>query len=108
MDAQDYPIRHFATMVEFAAELKALPAQVLDHGYSYESFGSWSAIVRCRGVALRILFDGKEGELLVQRSTSRKAPYDWEAPSWRRAIGSGEALPTREMVNALRSVAGAG
>ena len=107
MDPQDYPIRHFSQMAEFATELKSLSAHVLDHGYSYDAFGSWSAIVRYRGVPARVMFDGKEGELLVQRSASTNAPYDWEAPCWQRAVRSGEDLPTREIVDAIRSVAAA-
>jgi hypothetical protein len=108
MDEQDYPIRHFVWMGEFAAELKSLPAQILDHDYSYESFGSWSAIVRHRGVPFRVLFDGKDGKLLVQRSTSPNAPYAWEAPSWQRVIRPGDDLAAREMADAVRSVASAG
>jgi Tfp pilus assembly protein PilO len=86
MHPQDYPIRHFSQMAEFASGLKSLPA-----------------IVCYRGVPVRVVFDGEEGELLVQRSTSRKAPDDWEAPR-RRAIRSTEDLPTKELVDAVCSV----
>ena len=102
MDERDYLIRHFAQMVEFATELKALPAEVLHHTYSYESFGSWSAIVRYRGNPFRIVFDGKEGELIVQRANGSKAPYSWQNPFWQRATLSGNNIPTHEIVAAIR------
>jgi hypothetical protein len=86
MDAPDYPIRHFARMADFAAALKPLPAQVLEHSYSYESFGSWWATIRYRGMFFRVVFDGKEGRLAVQRSVSREAPHVWGSAVWEHAI----------------------
>lgn len=107
MDPQDFPIRHFSQLAEIAAELKALPAQVLDHGYSYQSFGSWSTVMRYRGILIRVLFDGKEGELRLQRSASVKPPYDWADASWRRAVDSAADIPVRELLDAIRTM-GAG
>ena len=77
MEPQEYPIRHFEEMARLATALRDLPAQVMDHEYSYEAFGSWSTIVRVKGVRLRVIFDGKEEEYSLQRSLSREPPDDW-------------------------------
>jgi hypothetical protein len=74
VDAQDYPIRHFEEMLALSKMLKALPAQVLEHHYSYQSFGSWQATIRCKGIGYRLSFDGKEGLIALERSESRKPP----------------------------------
>jgi hypothetical protein len=84
MDDQDYSISHFEQMVRLAIALKALPAQVLDHSYSYESFGSWTTTLRLGGHPLRLLFDGKEREYRLEESTARRAPYSWNMV-WRAA-----------------------
>jgi hypothetical protein len=107
MESQDYPVLHFSQMAEFASALKALPAQVLEHDYSYEAFGSWSMAVRYRGVPLRVVFDGKDGHVSVQRSASRNAPYVWEAPTWEQAVGP-DALRLRDLVEVVRTIAAAG
>jgi hypothetical protein len=37
---------HFQEMDRLVTMLKGLPAQVLDHDYSNESFGTWSMTIR--------------------------------------------------------------
>jgi hypothetical protein len=108
MESQDYPVLHFSRMAEFASALKALPAQVLEHDYSYEAFGSWSMVVRDRCVLLRVIFDGKQRHVAVQRSTSRKAPYVWETPGWEQAVGPEDGSLLRVLVEAVRTSAMAG
>jgi hypothetical protein len=83
MEPQDYPIRHFEALAAFATALKAVPAQILDSAYSYESFGSWSITLRCKGITLRAVHDGRDREVTLQRSRTRKPP-------WRRTIASSE------------------
>ena len=82
LEAQDYPIEHFELMRQLALALKDLPAQIQDHGYSYESFGSWYVVVRCKGVYWRFGLDGKEGMFFLQRSSSRKPPHHWSGVDW--------------------------
>ena len=56
--------------------------------------------LRCKGRAVRVLWDGKEGELVVERADSRKAPYHWQSvASWASKTGdvlSAEVLETVE------------
>jgi hypothetical protein len=101
MDAQDYPIRHFEYMAKFAAELKEIPAQVLEHEYRYDAFGSWLLVVRCKGVPLRVVFDGKEGEYRIERSASLEMPYRWENESWRHPRGSDSEADRANLIAAI-------
>ena len=104
MDAQEYPLQHFQQMMELAAGLKSLPAQVLDHSYSYEAFGSWWLTLRLKGVVFRIARDGREEELVLQKSKTRKPPYDWEVPISRQQIATGHTIALRDVIDALRAV----
>ena len=88
-------------MVQLATGLKAMPAQVLEHTYSYESFGSWAMIIRYRGQPFRILFDGKEHEYLLERSTSREQPYRWQRLSWHKHVSPTDEISVPEIVSAI-------
>jgi hypothetical protein len=105
MEPQDYPIRHFEALAALATALKTLPAQVLDSTYSYESFGSWSITLRCKGITLRAVHDGRDREVSLQRSRTRKPPHEWEEPLWRRPLDSGE-LDTELQSEIVRTLDG--
>jgi hypothetical protein len=104
MDAQDYPIRHFEQMTRLAIRLKAVPAQVLEHTYSYDSFGSWTITLRCMGRALRFTFDGRHRECVLERTGNRQPPYAW-SPVWRRASSPDEDLSGQDVVEAIERAA---
>jgi hypothetical protein len=101
MDSQDFPIRHFDQIGRLAAGLKAVPAHVLEHTYSYESFGSWAMTIRCRGQAFRVVFDGKEHEYLLERSTSRERPYRWQRLPWQKRVSPTDDICVSEIVSAI-------
>jgi hypothetical protein len=105
MDAHDYSIRHFEDMARFATALKALPAQVLEHSYSYDSFGSWWTVVRCNGFPLRVVFDGRDRELVLEASEARKPPYTWGVAVWRKTTAPGESAIGEELLAAIREAA---
>jgi hypothetical protein len=86
MEAQDYPVAHFNGMERLALALKALPAQLLEHQYSYESFGSWWVVLKHKGQAAQVAFDGRDGHLGLRRSADRKPPYSYGAA---HTIGEG-------------------
>jgi hypothetical protein len=90
MDPQDYPIRYFESLIPLATALKAVPAQVLEVHYDYAGFGSWVIVLRCKGITLRAVFDGKEFEASLQRSSQRKYPHEWQEPLWRKHHASSE------------------
>jgi hypothetical protein len=108
MEEQDFPIGHFESMARLATNLKAVPVQVLEHGYHYEAFGSWSLVVRCKGTPLRVVFDGREAEYRIERSTSRKNPYRWEQPVWRHASGSDSDGDRANLLTAIVRLSAAG
>src|SRR5262245_45924260 len=101
MDPQDYPIRHFQEMERLGTVLKSLPAQVLNHDYCYESFGSWSMTIRYKGCHLRLIFDGKEREYRLEKSATRKPPYSWSSV-WNRADLSQNAAASA-IIEAIRA-----
>ena len=103
MDDQDYPIRHFEQMVSLANALRAWPAQILEHRYYYETMGTWVTVLRYRGVPIKLAFDGREGEVQLQRSASRKPPYDWH-DAGRAAVDSPENLSAEQLFAAVREI----
>ena len=105
MDSQDYPIRHFQQVAELARRLKTLPAQVEEHSYSYSSFGSWVTVVRCKGVRLRVVFDGRESDYSIQRSSTREPPDVWGETLWRQDVKPGVDFPEDDLVAAIAKCA---
>lgn len=101
MDGHEYPRRHFRDMEGIAGALQSLPAQICSHLYSYESFGSWWTIVLCKGVRLRIVFDGRDCEYRLERSTSRQSPEEWCETGWRRTADSDAGPPVVEIARAV-------
>jgi len=97
MDAQDYPIRHFEHMTLLASSLKSLSAQVIEHQYHYDSFGSWLIVLRTKGVRLRLSFDGKESAYSIERSDARKPPDTWVERRW-LDLPSGDSFPLPSLV----------
>lgn len=89
MESQDYPIVHFEAMVRLATALKALPAQILEHEYSGEVFGSWYLTFRHQGIVSQLTYDGREDQLLLRRSSDRKRPYCFGAEL---RVGSGTGI----------------
>jgi hypothetical protein len=84
MEEPEYPLRHFQLMVQLAGDLRSLPAQILEHGYRYDAFGSWWTTLRRHGTAFRIVFDGKERQLRLERASSTAEADTWEElSSWR-------------------------
>jgi hypothetical protein len=106
MDAQDYPIAHFARMQELATALKGLPAQVLHHQYDYEIFGSWFLTMRHNGRVFRLMFDGKDQMFYLEASGDRESPYHWSHVIWEHADADNTPFPTADFLAALTSDSG--
>ena len=92
MEAHDYPIVHFERMRALAHALKSLPAQILEHSYSGESFGSWYVVVRYKGAVSQLVFDGRDSLLGLRRSGDRKVPYRFGDEQTICSGGEAEAL----------------
>ena len=104
MESQEYPVRHFQAMAELARDLRPLPAQILEHAYHYSAFGSWWTTLQRKGIAFRIVFDGKEEVLRLERAGTATGADHWEElGAWPAAGGEG-AHAIREVVARLKAV----
>ena len=82
MESHDYPIEHFRMMSEVAARLKSIPALILEHSYSYESFGSWWFTFGRSGKKFRLVFDGRDKYLNLEQALvndGSKIMTEWES-----------------------------
>ena len=61
-------------MSDMAIALSGFPAQILEHNYNYESFGSWWFSFRFKGQEFRLVFDGKDAQLSLKEKTAS----DWK------------------------------
>ena len=96
-------LAYFADMAAFGERTGAIPAEVREHSWSCDAFGSWS-VLRCGGRAVRVLWDGKEDELVVERAVSRTAPYEWQSvASWASKTGT---VLGPEVIEAVEQAAG--
>jgi hypothetical protein len=57
--------KHLQLVLSLADHLETLPAEIVNQEYRYESFGSWSLVVRRSGKHFRVDFDGRQRVLLV-------------------------------------------
>lgn len=108
MGSYEFQSRHFEQMARLIERFGSLPAELLEHEYSYQSFGSWLSIFRFKGVPLRLSFDGRDREIVVQRSASRKPPYLWGEPIWRKVSVTDADILCEELVAAVEGMVDAG
>ena len=99
-------VHHFDQMAKALRELEDFSVELLEHHYAPSSFGSWSSVLRHRGIVVRATFDGKDGELVVERSTSSQPPYEWQGAATEVASNATQAL--HALRGALARVANAG
>ena len=78
MDGVDYPLEHFQLMAEVARYLRSLETQMLEATYAFSSFGSWSFVFQIKGENFRIVWDGRDAELLLEADRGYKAPFSYE------------------------------
>lgn len=91
-------------MARLAGDLQTLPAQILAHAYNYSTFGSWWTTLQRKGIAFRIVFDGKERQLRLEREGTATGTGHWEAlDSWPADDDAG-AQAIRDVVARLRAV----
>jgi len=102
MTSYDYPIEHFQMMVEISTHLQQIPAQLLEHNYNYQAFGSWFFIFRRSGTKYRITFDGRDCSLLLEKAVSEKPPISANASTrvleWNDLRGKILDHPTSESI----------
>ncbi|HKB16493.1 MAG TPA: hypothetical protein VKF62_10520 [Planctomycetota bacterium] len=104
MEDKDYPVEHFRRMVRLAEDLRTVPAQIMEHAYHHEAFGSWVTTVGRRGRLFRIVFDGKEREVRLERATTTGDTRRWGEVGSSAATGPSDAQAIAEMVDRLKEV----
>jgi len=95
---------HFRLILELIERLRLLPAELREHTYSDDSFGSWTATLLYKGTMVRIVCDRREREVVVQRSASRKPPHTWE-PVVRLEVAASSTLD-QDVILAIEKAAG--
>src|SRR5436190_20930375 len=82
MNGTDCPIKHFELMKSVASYLRSVDVQMLEQEYHYRTFGSWSFVIQIKGDNFRIVWDGRDGELLLNSDEGYKAPFGYEWIDW--------------------------
>lgn len=68
-------------MREIAVRLKTIPVQILEHAYHYEAFGSWWFTFMSNGEKYRMVYDGKETCIRLEKNVSLSLNADWQSLS---------------------------
>lgn len=88
-------------MVRLSEALRAVPAQLTKHEYSYEDFGSWWTVLRIGGERWRLTFDRRERRLGLQRGTFSTAIPSWGEDVWSHSMAATDPSVS-EIVEAIR------
>ena len=96
MNVQSHPVEHFRLMSEIAFGLTKIPAQFMEHHYSNEAFGSWWLKYSCSGHQFRLVFDGIDHIISIQKSN---------VDSWENIDSKHVNMPTSsEIINYISEV----
>ena len=74
-------------MAEIANRLRSIPALILEHSYIYESFGSWWFTFKRSGKKFRVVFDGRDNFLSLDRSNvvdGSRLVAEWQSVDGKR------------------------
>ena len=82
MKGTDYPIEHFDLMKSVASYLESVDVQMLEQEYRYRTFGSWWFVIQIKGDNFRVVWDGREGVLILNSDKGHKAPFGYEWIDW--------------------------
>ena len=67
-EGTEYPVRHFEMMARVARRCRGMQAQILEHVYQHSAGGSWLLYFNFRGVLYRVVLDGRESALTLERA----------------------------------------
>lgn len=99
METEDLP----EPMREVARALAALPAEVLEHRYHPEAFGSWYLVFRFEGRPFRVVFDAKDRACWLDRRAERRfRRHRWEPTTWQWIGPGAEPFPVEDLLAAVR------
>jgi hypothetical protein len=102
------PIDHFKLMGKLASKMTSIPAMVLEHGYSDESFGSWWVIIKKGSHKFRLVFDGRDSRLFIEESVvaqpRQKIIIDWVEKVSKQLSSNDSALVLSESLNLISAL----
>jgi hypothetical protein len=101
MEAHEYPVRHFEMMAVIAEKAAGLGAQLLEHTYDYNHFGSWWFVCSYRNQYYRCVFDGRDGNIRLERSVDPRANV-WAPVDSRKTNHASERELVLQMLDHIR------
>jgi len=78
VEKSEYQIRHFEMMRDIVERLPEIPVKFLAHYYSYETMGSWWFTFMLGGERFRVVLDGRDDFLRLDRNKADRLRADWE------------------------------
>jgi hypothetical protein len=87
-------------MARVAGRCRAMRAQILEHAYHYNAFGSWWLSLDFRGRLYRIALDARGSELTLERAADPRRP-EFVAVAARRLGGAELELMVDGLLDAL-------
>jgi hypothetical protein len=78
------PSDHFQLVARISAHLATLHGEVDEAHYHHHAFGSWWLSFRSKGQVLRLVYDGRDSLLSLER-LSNAEPQPWQDAATRRA-----------------------
>jgi len=86
-------------MLDISVRLNEAGVKLLEHKYAYESFGSWIIKVMFKGERYRMIYDGRDACVYLQKNMELGLKEDWhELPV------SAKAQSTESMVEAVEYI----
>lgn len=88
-------------MLDISVRLNEAGVELLEHRYAYESFGSWIIKVMFKGERYRMIYDGRDACVYLQKNMELGMKEDWhELPV------SAKARSTESMIEAVAYILG--
>lgn len=76
--------RHLQGLLALLDAVAPRGAELVEHHFTADAFGSWFVVLRLPGGTVRLVFEGRDHELVLERSGSPRPPYRWGPAVWRR------------------------
>lgn len=88
-------------MLDISVRFNEAGVQLLEHKYAYASFGSWITRVMFKGERYRLIYDGRDGCVNLDKNEGM-----WPKEDWHELPVSAKARSTESMVEAVAYILG--
>ncbi len=79
MNELEYRSAHSKFMDDLSTGLTSKSIRLLEHRYDYEVFGSWFIVCSSAGSELRIVFDGRDNMLWIEKPSDTPWAGRWKS-----------------------------